>query len=927
MTLVASQYLADTDGTRFAHQHIFELDNPPVGTGTIQLTRGVSGATNSRWQVDAFQIDGVQPGVAIDVDTYQNANALYPYPTPTSTLGDASDHIFTFTGADISGTASAVGWDLGAGMTDVVYKSSPTSPLKTRVARVWPQEAGEFSAGTWNPTAGGTPRHGLNISIVWRAMKPQEVLPVFYINAETGNDSNDGLSAETAFKSLTALDALSPFVAGTRLVFEDNQLHRPAAAVKDDYIVKWSAAGTEAEPVEIVTRNGGPAWIAGDELREDWVASTESETNATAVSLGSQKITLDSTYQDYSNFPCTQDKMLHPAIWNPDHGFPSSIYAWDDQVPGSDAYTFVPIENAQQDGSSLPTAFDTSKDLQYKCEILSGGMYRWTVRIYHANWAAHYAGTTPVGAIMALRVAGNLLHWYRITGWDSVAGYVEVVYETNGPYYPHRECFYTVLLHPHDMTRKGQYSRSLTGHDIHAIWPDDTTEKSIAASKRGIRLVGNYWKVRNVGVRRIGADEETKETYSIMDVAGNNHDFDWSTTEYSTGDAAFMEGLNWTRPPAVLTILYNNAVPCSNSTFKGLCGTQLRHHSLFRNNNGYNLTVSDSWGREMGRTLWYNGGDSNGNRYSNLDGCEHVAVHGNICTDYQTTYDNQYDKVAFTGAGNGITAQRKPVSGTKRKRFTNAFGSAGRSISTSALGMAGYEANTALMRIDGGETESLYDRVIVTPVFTSSAYFGVDEKAGNAPCSDSIYKRMVGKAFSGEIQNGVLSSTGSQLIDVLMTNAPQYPYDDYGFTTTNAVIDPAEDWTGCLSTKMQQFLTINDARDGYETIQLGPDKFDWQIEAYGTTPTLVDLKITTDWVRTGHQAGKAVGNIIRTRAGSTLSLVPGAWDNEFFMLDLNCLVPLAPLSGAPYTVLIRETNAGATNGPYKDSAIIITVVD
>ena len=123
-----------------------------------------------------------------------------------------------------------------------------------------------------------------------------------------------------------------------------------------------------------------------------------------------------------------------------------------------------------------------------------------------------------------------------------------------------------------------------------------------------------------------------------------------------------------------------------------------------------------------------------------------------------------------------------------------------------------------------------------------------------------------------------------------------------------------------------QRITRNDARTGYQSVQLGPDSWNWIIPAYGTAKTMVDLKITTNWVRNGFQAGKTIGAIVCTMPGSSLSLPAGQGNNSLFDIDQGFVFFKAAAVPGTYSLVIRETNAGASNGPTRDTTITITVL-
>lgn len=257
--------------------------------------------------------------------------------------------------------------------------------------------------------------------------------------------------------------------------------------------------------------------------------------------------------------------------------------------------------------------------------------------------------------------------------------------------------------------------------------------------------------------------------------------------------------------------------------------------------------------------------------------------------------------------------------------LVDAFGSASRSIGTAVPGA--WEVATPIIRTDWEETNSHYDRGLIGPVGSSGISIGNTAR----PSSSSIYERIATDSLAFDAG----AATGCQIKDVTARRTifggtgrtGANPWDSYGGATIDAVSDVnVESFNGCISDLAHQRITRNDARTGYQAVQLGPDSWGWTIPAYGAAKTMVDLKITTNWVRNGFQAGKTIGTIICTMPGSSLSLPAGSGNNSLFDIDQGFVFFKAAATPGTYSLVVRETNAGATNGPTRDTAITITVL-
>lgn len=804
------------------------------------------------------------------------------------------------------------------------------SPVVAELSTRKSTAAGAMDVGLTVGTEGAaTGARGASFAMaIFQPVPHQDVDPIYYVNASTGNDANDGLSAGTAFKTLTPIQALSPVPPKFELILEDGQFHRIAGTpAVGTPVLDLVSAATLAQPPKIRSRLGGKAFIGADLVVTGWSAATSGETNATAVALGAEKKLMGAGWSMF-NFACIDGAMMQPCTWSPDK-YPSSIHDWDDQTKNSDSYAFVADANVQS-GATPQASFDTGKAVQCRSTLISGSTYQWTVRIYDAAFAAHYAGTTPVGAYLCLRSANNQTQMWPISAWSSAEGWIETTYQGGSNYgASNAGFFYNILCHPIDLKKVGQYAWSLDGQTIYVCWTAGTT-KSVTRGDRGVKLRGNYWQVSNVEFCRTARDNSGGGIECLIDAGGLGHVYT---------NIGFRQAISPTRPPAFGAL--DEANRLTGATINGMQTLQCRHHSGIRGVSIDNSTITNLVLRELGRTGIYfaggktveggNIGGANGNVCANIDACEHVAVHGNVGTNYQQSYNNSFDRIGFTGCGNGITAQADntpagAVTGSgKRISTSRFFGSMARTIGTTVPGT--WDIQTPCIRIDNHDTNGRIDRGLIGPCGSSGVAIGNTTN----PSGGSTYERLAVASFA--IQSGAAPGTNIKDLTARASifagtgRTGAQPWDSYGGATLDAVsaVD-VETFNGCISDLAHQRITRNDARTGYQSVQLGPDSWGWTIPAYGAAKTMVDLKITTNWVRNGFQAGKTIGTIVCTMPGSSISLPAGLGNNSLFDIDQGFVFFKAAAVPGTYSLVVRETNAGATNGPTRDTAITITVL-
>ena len=898
----------NSSGTRWVTGAIYVLDNPPTGTANIEIDRAAS--TSTRWNIHAVTLQNCAEEL-VDIASYWNATGATSYDfAPPAEAGVAGQRALV---CAISMTESAnPTYALTGGYSTLGSAVAPGGAgIVSIVGTCEVDEAGPVPAGLGVGASPG--RNVLMFQLIAAPEAGEGELGTYYV-ANEGDDSNSGLTFEQAWKSLDKLSAIT-FGPGSQIVLEDGQYHR--FSVRPSYgthALLLNSNGDAENPVVVRTRNGGRAYIAGDEIKTGWLAASSNETNNVATALDAEKITLGdfSTYHQLS-FPCLGDFMLQPASWCAG-GYPSSIYDWDLQTPGTDSFTFVDGANVQiGTGNPPPTDFESGRTVQCKA-VAEGGRYRWTVRITDPAITEHYGAISPVGAILYLKSYNVQTQIWPITAYDQGGSWIETEYLGDSNWGPHNfRFFWAILCHPYDLRRRGQFAR--IGTDLFAAWPvGGGTVKSVAATDRVMRLIGEHCHMRDIEVCRAASDSGGSGTESVFEVNGSGHELT---------DVGVTQAINPSRPPAFGVML---STGLTNTNFIRPYTRQVRHHSGLRFGYASDLSIVEPDLQELGRTGIYLGGSSHNISVTDLIIPQHSPVHGNGISSYMQSRDLRVDGALIADADNCWTAQIKPgpnhPSPPGKANLLEHFVFGGmRSIAPSpAASSALY-----LLRIDQGDRDCIYRDGLGW--FSGSATMTINweqnegwDNAGARVERAALQSLVFGRVAAGadvtiqdvRVNTSVYGGTG--------TGGAQ-PWDSWGGATLNnaAINATAEPYP--ISDAAWAVLT---ADGGVKRI--GPAKLGWTIPEYGGPITITNLLLVAPIIREGWQPYRTVGFVAGAMPLSSLSLLAGAGDSDDFELDRGYLVTKHALALGSYSVTVRETNASAVNGPTRDTVLTIEVV-
>lgn len=919
MTLVTGTG-AQSPSSRGVNVSLWQLQDPP--TGTAQTILATASGSPSRFYGCAVVAEDVDTTLVATATPYWSGTAATSYSNSTpASATQIYQSSLVVAGSYRSGTSPVV--SLTGGYTEMEYITVTGAEQYLLVGEAEAAGSEVMANGTSITSTGN--RSQAIIQIILQPVPHIDTPPIYYV-ANTGDDNNDGLTYATAWKSLDRVQSISPLAPGTEIVFEDGEYHRyDTRPASTDFALDVTCNGLSVAPVKLRTRNGGRAYIAGDEVMSGWAAATAGETNSTAVSLGAEKITLgDFATWPQLSFACGDDQMCQPATWSAS-GYPSSIYDWELSVDGSDSYSFVDPSDIQP-SEPPPAAFDATKTIQCKAVYVSGtgdnAIYTWTVRIADPAIGTHYGATSPVGAFLIFKSANIQARYETVSAYDEAGSWIECEYtgaSNRGPAGVATNNYWTVLGHPFDLRKEGQFAR--IGDDIFAIFPSGTTTKSVVGVTKTARVRGTYAEVSNLEICRCAADSGDG-LESTFEIGGTGH---------TLTDVGSTQAINPGRPAAFGVV--QSATPLSESTITRPYTRLSFTNSGFRLNNVYgagyseaNVTITRPDLQELGRTGMYFGGSTSGVTVVDMLLPQHSAVHGNGITSYQSSNHCTINGAAATDTPIALTSQNKFVSiADKANDMSCLFFVAQRAIGPSP---ATRPANTPLMRMDEGDTNSQFSKVVAYGSASASwSWDGYPDYNTGASISRAALQSL---ALSET--NGHKAGQGMTLTNVLANESiafgtgasGTYPWDTYGGATiSNSTVDTSATVYPMSSNMWEHYTNTG---SGYAATQVGPSTWNFTIPAYGSAITMQSVSLFSPTIRNGWQAYRSVGTIVGVMPGTSISLPAGVTDNDDFELDVAFLVPKVSLATGTYTVTIRQTNASATNGPIFNNTITIEVV-
>lgn len=783
----------------------------------------------------------------------------------------------------------------------------------------------------------------------------------FYVDSLAGSEQNDGLTAATPKRWLPL-----PVAAGKKLYLRGGRSYRSSAApIRDNTTTahKMTLSGTALSPVQIKSWGGQRARICGDRVISGWQSVTESHGNAWLASSGEQ---LDHWLAQPWNPVFIGDSMFYPAFWSPN--CPENLA----EVCRRDFYSIITGAHAhctESNNQAQPTpvagdwttARDTvlaeasSQNMTFAIEddgTGDEGKKQTTIWIKHPAIATHYGDSAgPIGAVLSFRGnaipdAANNPYFAYITGYDYARSEIEAKTPVSStpPYPVSAASFYwRILFHPFDLRQPGQFA-SIDGTTWRVRGDWMRGESTISAYSKIAELSGDHATFDGVdfgrfsGVNRVQTAEGKAveldmnnpiqaglNPQGVSMPSGSIDGFRFDNMRISQVFTPHFTGSLFTqRTPigqVLLTLRNVEAEEAWSAAF--LQGASV----------GYDIDGMTT--RELGKDT-INTSTKTGTTEKHLRDVVNIgnaSPHGNGITVYQAS-----DRVRVNGYSNfesprPYTQQQQssssPFLPPVDNRITNMFSMGIREVSVSANAALGTDA---YLRSDSGFNGCHWDRVLMADGGTIQIFKGAyqykDKDTGEILSTANNNGGVVSRSSFPSLSDGLVGNTDSWagvedgdpvlFRDVVAggSNSPE----DKGGDSDNFVLEARLAWTGAVDESAWRMLTVNDARDGYESCAIGAQRFDWTIPAYDAgnpqPGTPVDLVLSQGWFSNNQQEGKAFSHVLRARPMSLLSLPDGVGDNDKFLLDQGRIVALERLTAASYTIAVDEQPQAKSGGTW-----------
>ena len=689
----------------------------------------------------------------------------------------------------------------------------------------------------------------------------------YFVDAVLGVDTNDGLTAGTAWKNIPGdvgaggnvpIFTLLP---GAVVNLKGGQYHRPATAKRSSHI-KTNNGGSAGNPITYQSYGGGKAIISGDILTPTgWAAPSVGDPSLLSpegIAGRVEKYSFGvSTIE--STFPCFGDERCYPAQW------PAlvSIKEFDVTDYGQSGWVRFPSAGAS---ANIAAGTMTIIDPQLsRYDDLVGGFICW-------------------------RNLGNVIMTSRIATFNKATGTITV---TGIADTLHSEFIYCIRWHPMDITQPGQYAWSADKQTMYASLPAGT--RSIVQTACGYNVTDRYISFRNLEFARFRAADGSGSTPD-----GSAFWVDGGTTRNLVIEDVDIHQLQGISRQGAIQLLTN----AGYVTMTNLNIYDIPTNSAVRMSGASNITVDGLRVRNAGRTGYYHTGGSNcvGR---NLDLCDNSSMHGNGVTQYTGSIDSLVENFV-------VLNHVLPVTQQDNNSLSHIGNTLRNFVAIGRLPRPGYSDPTGwIMRTDTYMPGSTYEGFI--------AYYSAGLYMRGGP-GEPVYVRnaVIDGLGKGDMSNvhfenclftyGSVSSALYQSVAELTAVNPGGPGNA---TAVGCEWDETVDWNGCITNKMWEFLTRVGTTGTYAARTLGPR---WVLPAYGTPiTTLGTMEVSSLTVNNKHDAGIPFAAVLYTKPGSTIALASGLGNTDLFTLNKGSLAFAAQAVAGTYTLHITETNGGLSN--------------
>lgn len=728
-------------------------------------------------------------------------------------------------------------------------------------------------------------------------------MATYYVDPSVPQSGN-GLSPETAFKFLSQIPATS---ANTILLRADGLLHRPSDQIPTN------VAGTNIARSKVGSNTAFSTYGSGDPTLTGAVV-WNGPVGATQVNGVPCLVLATANEVDPLWFPRVDRAPAFPSICSTSgvdgvDTFLTDAFAVDNIANGANGYRFCPSEGY---GGTL----DATKEVSFS----GAGPCTVKIRDLFGFWRrANAVRPLSTHDRVVMRTGANFTNYFgRISSFDHTdgdgVGAVYITSEDKPSNGESGEFFYALVGHPYGLRLQNQYASLPDGRGWIVALPNGSLI-DVACYSTLFYLNGNdevvfdpdkVWRFEAIA----HGNTAGRSGYGICVGAGCDG--------FTIGAASGKQIRNYTREGGVIGAVDTGAatrVAIGHVVQTECLGAKAMNISM-SGAAANDIRVSDSLTSTEGGGGLRFGGEGAAMSVSDIVVAPRACVHDNASNYYVGVVDTLIENAVIVGQVNPHAQQWNSTTtqSDTRRRIRNSWFSGRPRID------GGGWVTSAIMRHDNGNTNGLYDRVIA--VGGRQNFFG--DGQAKKPNTGLVIQRsvldMVGRtsrtAFAGVTFRRVVfcGQNGDTTLESIVAE---------GGVVEDCVMLP-QAFDGVITDQMWDVLTRTDDMSAHEPLDpwLAP-QLHLSLPAYGAPRTIRRPVLVHAPIRTGHQAGVMYGTFLNPNPLSRMTLIDGVADNGLVQLGalgggIN-LVPTVDCPSQPtYSILLRVTDEGATNGPSQD---------
>lgn len=736
-------------------------------------------------------------------------------------------------------------------------------------------------------------------------------MPTYYVDPTVASSGN-GLSAGAAFKTYGEVPDVLNLVVRWR---GDGVMHRPSASL----------------PLNLTGRNIGKTFTKNNVTHEVYGEGNPTITGAVVWggAVGSQTVnglpckTINAGREVLPFwFPRVDRKATYPSLCAPTGNdsvdtFAVNPAAFDDIANLAAGIRFCPASN--YGGNS-----DSTKEVSYTYDSSRPDTSRYHIKIKAPGfWARANAVVPLVGHWVVCRTGPNFTDYFcKIISYDAGDGSVVIAAAavpnggTTGTF------FYGLIAHKYGLRQNRQYA-AIMSEGLTVGWVFKMPDGAIDIACYSVMLcaTADTFLFEDGKTWRFEANAHGNRT----PYGGSAVSAEQGVNNFRLMDAEAVQLRNFERGGAVLRGGTSGAI--TNFTVGRIVQRECMGVKLFEiaaTEIGGAISATGPMTSESGGGGLRVAGGGNGIVIADAVITPRASIHDNGGNIYSAFRDVEFNGVVIVGAVNPWATQFNQSGGAEEtpfedvnRRLINSFISGRPKID-----LSDYQTSS-IMRNDNGNLNGLYDRVIA--VGGSSNTWGDD--GGTKPNTGMVVQRSVidkiGKASTAAAAFSGMTFRHCVFPKNLRGSSPTIAeyIATYGGTVESCV-ELADPYAGTITNDMWDKLTLNDDFSGHEDLPWLAPQLGLTIPAYGSARTLVKPAFVGVKLYVGHQSGMMIGTLLNPNPLAVMSLPPGLGDNDklepLLFGGINVIPARAIPDQARLDMVVRVTDAGATNGPYQD---------